>query len=218
MPRQTVLFLIPALVLAGAASLTLANSTGPLPSRTGAPAIGGVPAEATCNDVGCHSGNPLNSGGTLEILGAPSPYTPGTSYPITVRLTSTANQSFPNRRWGFQLTAVRLSDGQGAGSLSAPTLLVLNGNGSTASRQYVSHDADTFMQGASSPVEWTFTWTAPAQDRGAIGFYAAGNAANGNLSSLGDFIYTASSIVQSPGTPVQAVTWGALKSGAMFER
>jgi hypothetical protein len=49
-----------------------------------------------------------------------------------------------------------------------------------------------------------------------VGFNAAGNAANGNLSNIGDFIYTASTTV-SPGTPVRAVTWGRLKMGILFE-
>lgn len=218
MIKHHIRFTLPALVLAGAASFTAAHSTGPEPSRTGAPALGGAPAELTCNDVGCHSGNPMNFNGKLEILGVPATYTPGNSYTITVRLTSTATQGDVNRKWGFQLTAVRLSDGTGAGSFTSSTLPVLNGTGSYSSRKYISHDADTVQLGAQSPVEWSFTWTAPAQDAGAVGFYAAGNAANGNLSNLGDFIYTASSTMQSPGTPVQATTWGELKVGALFER
>ena len=39
---------------------------------------------------------------------------------------------------------------------------------------------------------WTGLWTAPPQRVGKIGFYAAGNGANGSGSTSGDYIYTGS--------------------------
>lgn len=206
------------LALVTAASVGLAHSFGPALGHTGAPALGTYAAEPTCNDVGCHTGNPLNQNGTLEILGVPSSYTPGQSYTLTVQLSSTANAAFTSRKWGFQLTAVAMQDGKGAGFFSSPDLLVSTGDSTLGNRPYISHDADTNKVGEPSPAVWSFTWTAPAQQVGAVGFFAAGNAANGDITNLGDYIYTASSNPsQSTGTPVEPVTWGLLKSGRLFK-
>lgn len=199
------------LFLGAAASLSLANSFGPQLGRTGAPAVGTYGAEPTCNDAGCHSGNPLNQSGTLEILGVPSTYTPGRDYTLTVQLNSTATTADATRKWGFELTAVRMNDGKGAGSFSSPDLLVSTGTLNGGSRPYISHDTDTNLAGQASPAVWTFTWTAPAQQAGPVGFFAAGNAANGDVTNLGDHIYTAASGVSQAVTPVAPVTWGRLK-------
>jgi hypothetical protein len=157
-----------------------------------------------------------STNGTLSILGVPSQYAPGGAYSITVRLSSTANQNSLTRRWGFELTAIRLSDGQGTGTFQSPDLLVRTGSPATGNRPYISHDGDTFQQGASSPVQWSFTWVAPQQDVGTIVFYAAGNAANGDQTNSGDFIYTASAAMAMAQTPVHATTWGRLKAGDLF--
>lgn len=203
----------PALLAAGLVYGTLcaASSLGPLLGRTGAPALGTHPAEPTCNDAGCHSGNPLNVNGVLEIQG-PRGYVPGSTYTIVVRLTSSANQASPVRRWGFQLTAVSEADGTGAGSFFSPTLLVSRSDPKSGGRPYISHDIDTLMQGAASPVQWSFTWTAPDRNVGTVGLYAAGNAANGDQNNTGDTIYTASATVPVSPTPAQPATWGGLKA------
>jgi hypothetical protein len=56
----------------------------------------------------------------------------------------------------------------------------------------LEHPLDDIQEGAASPVEWTFTWTAPL-DTAKVYFFAAGNAANGDdIATLsGDFIFTA---------------------------
>ncbi|MBL7033959.1 MAG: T9SS type A sorting domain-containing protein, partial [Candidatus Delongbacteria bacterium] len=41
------------------------------------------------------------------------------------------------------------------------------------------------------PIVWSFDWTAPANSSSDVIFYAAGNAANNNSSTAGDYIYTA---------------------------
>ena len=87
------------------ASLALAFSDGPPASHTGAPAVGGAPAEQVC--TACHTTFPLNvAGATLEILDVPEFYLPDTVYTLRVRLSSTFAGG---RRWGFQITAVRAS-------------------------------------------------------------------------------------------------------------
>jgi hypothetical protein len=215
---MTMRWWIPSLILALAflvlnESPGLARSTGDPAARTGAPMLGGVPAEATCSAAGCHLGNPPETNGKLEILGVPLPYIPGSTYDLTVRLTSTATTGDPDRRWGFQLTAARLSDGLGTGVFAAPGLQILSG---ANSRKYVTHNVANVKTGASSPVEWTVSWTAPSTDEGAVGFYAAGVAGNGDLFASGDYVYTAADTT-SGGVPVVPVTWGWLKSGSVWK-
>jgi hypothetical protein len=200
--------IISGIALLVGAVVAVANSTGPPLAHTGAPRIDSRNAEPTCNTSGCHQGNPMNSNGTLEILGLPATYSPGATYPATVRLTSTATQGSVTRRWGFEITAVRLSDGLGSGTFTSPGLRIETFNG----RTYVTHQVDDLHPGEAGPAEWTMSWTAPAQDEGDIGFYAAGNAANGNATATGDFIYTTSETTMGPGVPVEPVTWGRIKS------
>ena len=195
------------MILAGAA-VAVANSLGPPLAHTGAPRVGGRESEPSCNMADCHQGNPMNWSGKLEILGLPAAYNPGTTYPVTVRLTSTATQNSIIRRWGFEITGVRLSDGQSPGTFSSPGLRI----GSLNRRTYVTHEFDDLHAGELSPVEWTFNWTAPAGDEGDIAFYAAGNAANGTGTQLEDFIYTSSDTTMGPAVPVEPVTWGRIKS------
>lgn len=202
--------LIPALVLVTGASLALALSSGPPAAATGMPAVGGKGAELSCNRAGCHSGNPVNQSGSLEILGVPAQYVPGNSYPITVRLASTTTTGNSGRRWGFQLTTVALGTGLGAGTYQLPAELqtVAGAN----QRVYVEHTSSALRQGTASPAEWTFTWLAPPTAQGAIGFYAAGNAANGDFTNGGDHIYTVRDTTQVQEVPVESVSWGRLKS------
>jgi hypothetical protein len=65
--------------LAAAPLALVAYKDGPVPGRTGG--FGGP----TCH--ACHQDNRLNApGGELTITGLPDRYTPGETYPITVRL------------------------------------------------------------------------------------------------------------------------------------
>jgi hypothetical protein len=152
--------------------------------------IGSVPAEPVCTV--CHAGNALNSGGQLQILGVPDVYFPDTVYDLTVQLTSSQNAGFPNRKWGFELTAVRGDDGSGAGTLLPPdgTMQTVSGSGSFAGRTYIEHTSSGTHTGQTSPVTWQFQWKAPSVQAARIYFFAAGNAANGNGANTGDFIYT----------------------------
>jgi hypothetical protein len=213
-------FLARASVVAGVVfgtAVAFAFSTGPPLSRTGAPSIGGKPAEALCTV--CHNQNPPNmNNGMVEILDLPYAYIPGRTYPLRVRLTSTANQGYPDRKWGFQIVAIYqggpnagiLSGGLGAGTWILPTApetdqLLRNTypTGSThtfKTRVYVSHISPSSRKGWPSPSEWSFAWVAPPSDSGTVIFCVAGNAANGDSASLGtdDQIYTARDTVLSP--------------------
>jgi hypothetical protein len=157
-------------------------SVGPPGGHTNAP------GELSCAVSWCHGGA-VNSGpGQLAII-APAAYEPGRTYQITVRQTTTDSSRL---RWGFQLTALTLSN-QKAGSLQSTNNLtaVLDNEGPDLSRQYIEHTLEGTFAGQSSQAGWTFDWTAPEEDLGPVFFYAAGNQANNGGTRSGDQIYTA---------------------------
>lgn len=195
MRRRWIRLVVP-LVLC-AAGVAFAFSTGPPASETGSPAIGTAPAEATCR--GCHTTNPLNSGGSVTILNAPAVYKPDSTYILTVELASTQTSGSAGRKWGFELTAANGTTGAGYGTLAltfadTTTTRIINGAGSFSTRRYGQHISAGTRTGAASPVSWTMRWTAPnaASSTAEARFFAAGNAANGDLCSVcgGDHIYT----------------------------
>ncbi len=172
---------------------TSAFSSGPPPGQTGAP------GETTC--VSCHFSFPINSGsGTFAITGLPATYTSAQEVDITITLTQS------NRlRYGFQVTALTDS-GAPAGTLivtdASRTQLIQGGGG----RTYIEHTGNGVAPSATNQGSWSFRWRAPASSAGRITFYAAGNAANGNFSSDGDFIYTATAVTQPAAQPSPAIT------------
>lgn len=207
-------------MLASAASFALGGGLlsghGPLPSYSGARALGGKPAEGNCTV--CHfneAGSKLDMpGGAVEILDLPATYTAGETYRIRVRLNSDSTTAHPERRWGFQLTAARASNGEGIGTfeLDDPKSLSIEpGTGDFASRSYVQHTIDGTRAGLDGPVEWTFLWRAPDMPEDTAFFFCAGNAANGSQEPSGDFIYTAADTVLDVTTPVRPVSWGMVK-------
>ena len=190
--------------------MAAASSNGPPPQRTGAPAIGAVPAEGLC--TGCHSGNPVNTGGSVTLTGAPAYYTPGAAYTITVNLASTQN-AVTGHVWGFELTAVKMSDGTGAGTfanVAGQGTTIRAGTGSFNTRSYIGQASAGQRLDVASPVAWQVSWTAPAS-AGPVSFYVVGNAADGDGGDPGDWIYNASFLSKDV-TPTRSSTWGKLKS------
>lgn len=192
-------------------SVAFALSTGPALSKTGArpfPVPNLMNGEPNCTQ--CHNFNPPNmANGQIEILDLPDNYTPNQVYPLRVRLSSTGNEVYPDRKWGFQMTAVYQANGLGAGTWEIPTVppdsLRRNTYLSTStskwkSRVYISHTSPSTRKGQPSPVEWSFAWVAPPIDSGAVIFFVAGNAANGDSASLGtdDHVYTSADTVLAP--------------------
>lgn len=189
-----------------AVSVAIGSSGGPDPSLTGAP------SEADCTD--CHSTNPLNTGGTVEVFGAPQLYQPGVTYDITVRLTSGQTAANTNRRWGFQLTAIRDDNGSGAGTfanVAGQGTEIVAGSGSLSSRRYIQHTSSGTRSGVASPVQWQTRWTAPNASAGAITLYFAGLAGNGTGSG-GDWVYVSSKSLQDTTTSARTFTWGQVKN------
>ena len=166
-----------------------ANSFGPPDSLTGSP------AEGNCTQ--CHAGNTLNTAGGSMMLTIPETYEPNEVYTIVVNLSRTGQS-----RWGFEMTALD-ADGASAGSFAADE--AENTQLSAAnSKQYIKQTPIGTAQGTTDEHSWEFQWTAPDADIGPITFYAAGNAANGDFSAAGDYIYT----TQSESTPVEPVVAG----------
>lgn len=154
-----------------------AYSSGPPAGYTGAP------GEFTCRE--CHV--PTDAGTGHISITAPQSYIPGQTYQITV----THVNSDPTRlRWGFQLTALDDSNSK-AGDLQSLSLLtqVLNNQGPGASRQYIEHTSSGTFIGQQGGASWTFNWTAPPTNVGPVTFYTAGNQANDDGNTSGDYIY-----------------------------
>lgn len=161
-----------------------ASAFGPAPTYTGAP------MEANC--TACHGSFPVNSGtGNVQISGLPRAYAPGQQIPVTV----TVNQS-DGVLYGFQMTSLDPL-GRNAGSYILPTaspqpLQVDTGFVNGIERKYIEHTINGITPTQFGTKSWQFTWVAPARRVGKIGFYAAGNAANSDGGTGGDYIYTTS--------------------------
>ncbi|RMH68110.1 MAG: hypothetical protein D6685_02735 [Bacteroidetes bacterium] len=176
------------LALTGLAVLLigLGYADGPPPAHTGG--FG----EPTC--LSCHFDGELNApGGSLAVDGLPSTYTPGQAYPLAIRLSRPGVQ-----RGGFQLSA-RFADadhaGRQAGRFTTPGDRVATDL--QADVVYVRHTPAGTMP-LQDTLRWTFDWTAPEAAGGAIAIHVAANAANGDDSEFGDYIYALEAIIEAP--------------------
>jgi len=202
-------------VCAAASPALMGFSNGPVPGRTGAPIDGGLSCTA------CHATfAPANSDARgffrLEAL----PYKPGVKQMIRIIL-----QHPEAQRWGFQLTA-RLASNE---ALKAGTFTLANsfaitcGGGQPAGNcgnatEFIEHTQPLTYAGVTGGVVWEVEWTPPASDMGEVVFYAAGNAANGNLNNQGDRIYTTSlrQVAEADCNLAATPTVTAVRNGASF--
>jgi hypothetical protein len=174
------------LIALGLSAIVWAYSSTPPDDRAGNP-----PNTMTCKAPGCHNTFDLNSGdGSLSIEDVPFAYVPGETYSVTITLSDPGQ-----RRWGFELTALD-ADNQQAGTfvITDPTNTQLSDNGGTSPDFVKQTRTGSFAGISDGPISWTFEWTAPSPAVGNVTFYAAGNAANNNGSTSGDYIYTAAAI------------------------
>ena len=157
-----------------------AFSAGPPAGYTGAP---GEEPEACAE---CHV--PPDAGSGKVSITAPSTYVPGQTYPITV---THINHDPTRLRWGFELTVLDTASDEKAGELQNTDGLtqVLNNAGPGSARQYIEHTAAGTFVGQQNGASWTFNWTAPPIDVGPVIVYAAGNQANNDGNTSGDYIY-----------------------------
>jgi cytochrome c553 len=194
------------------AAIALARANGAPASRTGAPAIGGVTAEGLC--TGCHSGNAVNTNGSVTVLGVPPLFRAGATYRLTVHLASTQQNGNASRTWGFQVTAVDTANGQGAGTfalVNAAQTSLVSGSGSFSTREYVDQSSGGTKGGAASPADWLVDWTAPATGSTRVRFYVAGLAGDGSGTG-GDWAYTGTVASTDTITAALPATWGQVKA------
>lgn len=193
-----------AAVAVSAATLTAAFTLhrypdGPPPGHTGG--FG----EPTCN--ACHFDGALNDpAGSAILAGVPAAYVPGATYTITVAVARPGL-----RAGGFQLAA-RFVAGDRAGR-QAGVLTPVNTRAAVVDDRevgvsYAQHTFEGTEPVAPDTARWRLEWTAPAAG-GAVAFHVAANAADGDASPFGDWIYTASAETRSASARASASPSGA---------
>jgi len=168
-----------ALSIVGVVRLGFAYLDGPPPAHTGG--FG----EPSCHR--CHFDNPVNApAGELSLVGLPEIYERRRRYRLTVAVARSGMLVS-----GFQLAA-RFAEGdrkgQQAGILSPLDDRAAVRRAQPAALDYVQHTEGGTKPSGTDEARWGLEWTAPA-DGGAIMFHVAGNAANGDRSEFGDFVY-----------------------------
>lgn len=158
----------------------------------------GAPGEQTCVN-GCHNTYALNSGsGSIALTSADLvgwEYVPGATYHLSVTVSLASSGLF-----GFGVECLTAS-GANAGLLTVTNALETQVENATVlgnSRRNIVHQLNGGVGEGSKT--FNFDWTAPATDIGAVTFYFAGNASNGNGASSGDRIYTGSQVVSPANT------------------
>jgi hypothetical protein len=114
-------------------------------------------------------------------------------------------------RWGFALTCLDgFDEPAGHFLLTDPARTQLAVDEDT-DREYVMHTCDGTDEGcANACLTWSFLWVVPADHWPQINFYASTVAANGAQGKHGDYVYTSALSIDQ--TPVEAATWGRVKS------
>lgn len=161
-------------------TLLVAFSSGGKAESTGAP------DEATCGNSSCHNTS-ANTGSAmlnLELTGATTTYDADATYTLKVSLADA--QAAKN---GFQIVALDEGNNNvGAWTITdAASMKEINGI-TLSDRKYVTHTGNGNQQS-----EWSFDWTAPSSDMGAITFYVSSIDANANGTKSGDNLYTTTS-------------------------
>ena len=165
------------IILFGAATLVFLD--GPPPGFTGG--FG----EPNCQQ--CHFGNALNhSSGRLELVGTENGFSAGDTLALSVRLSS-QNLNVG----GFQLSARSLS-GESIGTWLSDDIRSSQIVDTTGVR-YIEHTkyGTTPKSSSAQSIEWNVALKLPDSIPDSLVFNVAANAANGDNSALGDYIYTA---------------------------
>ncbi|HHT9107318.1 MAG TPA: Reeler domain-containing protein, partial [Candidatus Wunengus sp. YC64] len=170
-----------AVVLIGS-KLVFGFSGGPPAERTGNP--GEICGDDTCAST-CHTSFAVNAGSAKFSISLPSSeYKPGQTLDITIVFTNTSTAIH-----GFEITAVDASNNK-VGTFA--------GKDDTAQTESYDNLYAAHTKIGTGENSWTVPWTAPtASVSGPITFYAAGNEANGNSASSGDYIYTDTATISS---------------------
>ena len=183
---------------------------------TNAPALNSTTAR---NCTSCHGDYLLNAiGGGITVTGLPSTYTPGASYPFSIKIT---HASSDRKVWGFSIKAIDTTTHAvvGTWTTSNANTSIKNTAGSTSYE--LSHaNAATTSAGANTYTYSNLTWTAPTtpttiQEK--IKFYVSAVAGNSSNDETGDYVYTTavSSTKATTVTPCTFTygTWSTCTSG-----
>lgn len=140
--------------------------------------------EETCRS--CHFDYDLNpDGGDLSVSGIHEKITKGET--VEIRITVEREELGAA---GFQLSS-RYEDGSQAGQFVIEKRDRIMFTQATAdSLQYVQHSDEGANPSQENKNSWTVKWQAPESPKGPVFFNIAANAANGDQSEFGDFIYT----------------------------
>jgi hypothetical protein len=149
------------------------------PDHIDGPFTGGF-GEESCHS--CHFDYDINHPeGSLEIRGLNTSYKPGHTYEFEILVSR-----HDMLKAGIQMTA-RFEDGRQAGNFALNDSLTFT-PGIEGGVQYLQHAPGTIAAGGGNKT-WTITWTAPDQSSGDVIFNIAANAATGDQSEFGDWIY-----------------------------
>ena len=151
-------------------------SNNPPNGRTGAP------GQSTCASGNCHNSYPLNSGSGEVYINGQSTYNPSEIFNFTFNISQSGQD-----RWGFELCS--LTDEMEQGGIINITDNINTQISSSSDITYLKQTSNGTFNGQQNLVEWSFEWEAPIIGTGPITFYFAGNAANGNGTRTGDYIY-----------------------------
>ncbi len=156
----------------------ITNAGGSPGGKTASPADG-----QSCTQ--CHTGTAVAVSSWISTNIPTNGYIPGNTYTITVTGTHTGVS-----RFGFELTA------EDSLNNKVGTFIITN---SGETKLVNSNHAITQTGNGLTPTNdsktWTVDWIAPSEPTGTVTFYAALNAANGNMGTSGDIIYTTSTTV-----------------------
>lgn len=139
--------------------------------------------EETCRS--CHFDYELNpDGGGMSVDGIHENISAGETVEIQVTV-----ERGELGTAGFQLSA-RNEDGSQAGRFEIEgNDRIMFSNAVPDSLQYVQHTNDGTTPSQENTNSWSIKWEAPESPEGPIIFNIAANAANGDQSEFGDFIY-----------------------------
>jgi hypothetical protein len=172
--KKIYLLFIPFLAFALLSAITNGNQA-PY-GNTGSPGDGS-------NCTTCHSGMAQNDNNISTNIPA-SGYVPGTTYTITI----TATKANINK-YGFQLTAENSTNSK------TGTFVITDAQQTKLIQDEVTHTG-LGTSASGNTKTWNVDWTAPATGTGAVTFYSAVNAANGDNGTGGDQILLSSLAIQ----------------------
>ena len=148
------------------------------------PGFSGGFKEESCHACHFHE-EPNAAAGRVAIHAVPAKFEAGQRYTLTITLTRAGM-----KRAGFQLAARFKDSGAQAGTLAPGPAdgerIKVETQGGV---QYAGQKKSGSLAEDDS-ASWTLEWTAPAQG-GPVLFHVSANAADGNQSADGDFVYTA---------------------------